>query len=124
MGRLGVVDQEQIRVWAARLAAPVAFFLAATVLILLVQSGLSAGGESGNTTPTATFPTGTEPAGNSPTTTGQQPKRKKRSYTVRSGDTLESIAARFDTDVETLLELNPAIEDPLALQPGERIRIR
>jgi LysM repeat protein len=120
-----VVDQEQVRVWAARLAAPVAFFLAATVLILLVQNGLSAG-ESGNTTPTptATVPTGTEPTGNSPTTTGQQRKRKKLFYTVRSGDTLESIAARSDTDVETLLRLNPDIEDPLALQPGDRIRVR
>jgi LysM repeat protein len=119
-----VVDQEQVRVWAARLAAPVAFFLAATVLILLVNSGLSAGDESGNTTPTTTVPTGTEPTGNSPTTTGQQRKRKKLFYTVRSGDTLESIAARSDTDVETLLRLNPDIEDPLALQPGDRIRVR
>ncbi|MGH2995903.1 MAG: LysM peptidoglycan-binding domain-containing protein [Gaiellaceae bacterium] len=119
-----MVDQEQLRVWAARLAAPVAFFLAATVLILLVQSGLSAGDESGNATPTTTVPTGTGSTGNSPTTTGQQPKPKKRFYRVRSGDTLESIAARFETDVETLLQFNPAIEDPLALQPGERIRIR
>jgi LysM repeat protein len=119
-----VVDQEQVRVWAARLAAPVAFFLAATVLILLVNSGLSAGDESGNTTPTTTVPTGTETTRNSPTTTGQQGTQKKRFYRVRAGDTLESIALRFDTDVETLLQFNPAIEDPLALQPGARIRVR
>jgi LysM repeat protein len=119
LGGLGVVDQDQARVWAARLAAPVAFFLAATVLILLVESGLS--GESSNTTPTET--TATAPTGNSPTTTGQQANRGRRFYRVRSGDTLESIAARVDTTVERLLELNPGI-DSLTLQPGERIRVR
>lgn len=114
------LDQDQVRVWAARLAAPVGFFLAATVLILLVQSGLSNGSESAATTPT-TVPTTTGSDGNSPTTTGRQPARKKF-YKVRSGDTLESIANRFDTTVDRLLELNPDI-DPLALSTGQKVRV-
>jgi LysM repeat protein len=41
---------------------------------------------------------------------------------VRRGDTLESIAERFGTTVEALIDLNPDI-DPLALSPGQRIRV-
>ena len=37
-------------------------------------------------------------------------------------DTLESIAAKFNTTVDDLLTLNPDV-DPLALSPGERIRV-
>jgi LysM repeat protein len=41
---------------------------------------------------------------------------------VKVGDTLESIAAKFDTTVDDLLTLNPGI-DPLALNPGQKIRV-
>ena len=41
---------------------------------------------------------------------------------VKAGDTLESIAAKFDTTVDDLLALNPGI-DPLALSPGQKIRV-
>jgi LysM repeat protein len=111
-----MVENENTRTWAARLAAPLAFFAAATVLILLVQSGLSAG-ESGPGTTSATPPPATET-----TDTTTTPRGKRKTYRVRRGDTLESIAARFDTTVEVLIELNPQI-DPLALRPGQRIRI-
>jgi LysM repeat protein len=108
-----MVENEKTRTWAARLAAPLAFFAAAVVLILLVQSGLSAGdSESGTTRVSPT--TATEE-----TTPAQGPRRR---YRVRRGDTLESIAAKFDTTVERLIELNPEI-DPLALRPGQRIRV-
>jgi LysM repeat protein len=116
------VSDERLRTWLARLAAPTAFFLAATVLILLVQNGLRSDDPQATPTTVATAPTETA----SRTTTaaqGKKKKKRKRFYRVRAGDTLESIAARFDTEVETLLDLNPAIDDPLALQPGQRIRI-
>jgi LysM repeat protein len=105
------------RVWAARLAAPVAFFAAATVLVILVESGLN-GGSSNATNPPAA-PTLTSPPTSTATTTG---KRKKRFYHVKSGETLESIAAKFHTTTDDLVRLNPGI-DALALQPGQRIRI-
>jgi LysM repeat protein len=103
-------------VWAARLAAPAAFFVAAIALVVLVQRGLDGGAAatpgttSGLTTPTTT----TE-------TTTTEP-RKRQVYRVRRGDTLESIAEKFDTTVDDLLRLNPDI-DPLALSPGQRIRV-
>jgi LysM repeat protein len=109
-----MVENEQTRTWAARLAAPLAFFAAATVLILLVQSGLSAGSDT-----TTTRATPTTSATTDETTTTGGPRRR---YKVQRGDTLESIAAKFNTTVEALIELNPDI-DPLALRPGQRIRV-
>ena len=90
------------RVWAARLAAPAAFFAAAIALVVLIQRGLDEGSSAaGNTTETP---------------------RQRQNYRVRRGDTLESIAAKFDTPVDDLLQLNPDV-DPLALSPGQRIRV-
>jgi LysM repeat protein len=112
-----MVGRDEARRWAVRLAAPLAFFLGATILIVLVQSGLD-GGESATTPATTVLTTGTG-TGTGTTTTSAAPRR----YRVRRGDTLESIASRFNTTVAHLLELNPDI-DPLALSPGQRIRVR
>jgi LysM repeat protein len=109
-----MVESERTRTWAARLAAPLAFLAAAITLILLVQSGLSADEADPGTTaaPTTTVETG------GTTTVATQ----RRRYRVKEGDTLESIAQKFGTTVEALIELNPNI-DPLALSPGQRIRV-
>lgn len=108
----------------ARLLAPVAFFAAATALILIVHNSLQAQPEEPQPRAAQTAPTttgGREPGATQPTATA--PTRRRRFHRVQSGDTLESIAARYDTSVEELLELNPDI-DPLALSPGQRIRVR
>lgn len=44
------------------------------------------------------------------------------SYTVRSGDTLSSIANRFDTSVQELVSLN-AIPNPNLIYPGQVLRL-
>ncbi len=118
LGGLRVVDEPQRRVWAARLVAPLAFFGAATVFILLLQAGLNGGSTDTATSanPSATAPSTTTTVG---TTTASG---KKKFYRVKSGDTLESIAAKFDTTVDDLLTLNPNV-DPLALSPRQRIRV-
>ena len=56
------------------------------------------------------------------TTTAGTTTSKKKIYRVKAGDTLESIAAKFDTTVDDLLALNPNV-DPLALSPGQKIRV-
>jgi LysM repeat protein len=122
-----VVDPDRFRVWVARLAAPLAFFFAATVLVILVQRGLESDeGEAGSGTvttgvDTATTPgTTTQPDG---TTTTAQGECLANRHRVRNGDTLETIAERCEVTVDQILELNPGI-DPLALTPGQRIRVR
>jgi LysM repeat protein len=92
-----------------------------TVAVLLVRSGLDGRSQPAATTtvPTTsvelTQPAQTEPPTRT-TTTGE------RFYRVKSGDTLEGIAAQFGTSVEALLELNPNV-DPVALTVGQRIRV-
>jgi LysM repeat protein len=44
-------------------------------------------------------------------------------YTVQSGDSLSSIAARTGVPVSTLEQLNPSV-DPNRLQTGQRLRLR
>lgn len=107
-----MVEGERTRTWAARFAAPLAFLAAAIVLILLVQSGLSDDSSTGTTASSAT----------TDTTAGTTVATERRRYRVRRGDTLESIAQRFGTTVEALIDLNPDI-DPLALSPGQKIRV-
>jgi LysM repeat protein len=120
-----VVDPDRIRVWVARLAAPLAFFFAATVLVVLVQRGLESDeGEAGSgqtSTQVDTATTATQPDGTT-SAPGDGPCKANRTR-VREGDTLESIAARCGVDVDQIIELNPGI-DPLALRPGQRVRIR
>lgn len=59
----------------------------------------------------------------STTTTRSADGPKRRTYTVRRGDSLSSIAARYDLDVDVLVELNPQA-DPQALRAGQRLRLR
>jgi len=112
-----VVSDPKYRTWVYRVAAPVAFFLAATILVVLIQRGLNGGSSTDTTTngpPTVSTPVETTP--------GTTPSKKKTFYRVKAGDTLESIAAKFNTTVDDLLALNPGI-DPLALSPGQKIRV-
>ena len=104
------------RMWVYRIAAPAAFFLAATILVILIERGLN--GEA--QTPTTDLRITTVPE--TTTTAGTTTSKKKQIYRVKPGDTLESIAAKFDTTVDDLLALNPGI-DPLALSPGQKIRV-
>jgi LysM repeat protein len=103
----------------ARLAAPAALLLGATVLVLLVRSALD-DEPAATTTPATTAPaTATDTAATTATTTAAEPEAF---YTIESGDTLESIAAAYGTTVEELLRLNPGI-DPTNLTVGQRIRV-
>jgi LysM repeat protein len=121
-----LVDPDRIRVWVARLAAPLAFFFAATVLVILVQRALESDPGEAGTTATSTQQADTTTPTTNPdgTTTTEVPRScRKLRYRVRPGDTLESIAAKCDVPLDDLLTLNPDI-DPLTLNPGDRIRIR
>ncbi len=46
-----------------------------------------------------------------------------RIYTIRSGDTINGIAAAHNTSVKKLLKLNPQVDDPNAIFVGEPINV-
>ena len=44
-------------------------------------------------------------------------------YTVKEGDCLSTIASRYNTSVVKLILLNPQIENPNLIYPGDIIRL-
>ena len=45
-------------------------------------------------------------------------------YTIKGGDTLGAIAAKFGTSVSNLMSLNPHIKNANLIYAGDTIRIR
>jgi LysM repeat protein len=118
----------------ARYAAPVAFLVAITILVVLVHSALSSGGR--DTTTAAQSPTTTHQTTTHATTTTKHTATTTSStattstttagakyYTIQSGDTFGSIAAAQGTTIGALEQLNPDV-NPTALSVGQQIRIK
>ena len=108
----------------ARVVAPIAFFAAAAFLVLLIRDSFSDDGKDGaveiqvtddsgetvvvTTTFTVTERAPTEsPPESQPATDTAPTKQIPRVYRVKEGDTLESIATRFDVPVATLHAFRP-----------------
>jgi LysM repeat protein len=87
------------------------------VAVLLIRAGLDPNGESTTTRPPPATRSGE--TATRPTTTGRR-RPLSRTYTIREGDTFETIAADQGTTVERLQALNPDV-DPNSLQVGQRI---
>ena len=99
--------------WFVRYGFPALALAAVTMVVLLARPALHGGEAAG------------------PKVTAQQveqaPKARVKparasTYAVRSGDTLASIAEKFGTTVDRLMELNPGV-DPTALTVGMPIRV-
>jgi LysM repeat protein len=102
----------------AHVAAPVLFLAAVTVAVLLVRSGLHAGSPGTTSTQQVT----------SVATTTAPPKKRAHGgragyYTVQTGDTFNSIAAKTGVRVSELERLNPHVS-PNALQIGQKLRVK
>ena len=95
----------------ARVLAPLALLACAAAVLLVVQNTLKDDPSSSSATTTAT------------TTTSTTKVSTRKTYRVRSGDTLGAIAVRVDVPVDRLLELNPDV-DPQSLRAGQRLRLR
>jgi LysM repeat protein len=107
-----------------RYAAPAAFLLAATIAVLLIRSGLHAGGSAPATTrdvPTTTrkvvAPTTTTKKTKTSTTTAQ------RFWVVQAGDTFGVISSKTGVPVATIEQLNPDVKST-SLFIGQKIRLR
>jgi LysM repeat protein len=113
-----------------RFGAPAAFLAAATIAVILIKAGLRDGSEAEPTTvgaiPTAaattTAPRVTTQLVLTESTPATTTAPEGQYYVIQSGDTLGSIALKYDTTVEELVRLNPDV-DPTALHVGQRIRV-
>ena len=101
--------------WFIRYGLPTGLLMLATITVLLVRPALHH---------PPSLPDLREPA----LAPRVAPKRARThsarasAYSVRSGDTLGTIAERFGTTVDELLVLNPGI-DPHALRVGQSLRV-
>ncbi len=97
-----------------RYGFPALALAAVTAVVLLARPALH-GGEAASPRPAAATPQ-----------IQKAPKKARTKaatvYAVRSGDTLASIADKFGTTVDRLMELNPTV-DPVALTVGAPIRV-
>lgn len=127
----------------ARYAAPAAFLLAVTIVVLLVRSGLGGGSAPAttatrtttrtttqtqattrSTTATTVATTATVPGGTTTgATTGATTVAGATYYTVQKGDTFGIIATKEGTTVAQIEQLNPGVSSN-ALQVGQRIRVK
>jgi LysM repeat protein len=99
----------------ARFLAPIALVAFAVALYSVVQDGRDpAGTGSGGATATAT-PTAKAKSGSK-----KKKSSKRKTYTVKAGDTLSGIAEKTGVSLETLNDLNP---DADTLSPGQKLRL-
>jgi LysM repeat protein len=105
-----------------RWGAPAAFLAAVTIAVLLIKSGLGGSHPAATTAllPTARTRTTTRTATTTAATTTAT--TAAHYYTIKSGDTLDSVAVAEHTTVAELLRLNPGV-DPTGLHVGQRIRV-
>jgi LysM repeat protein len=92
--------------------------VARVVVIAVVVAG-SLGGDEGTGGGDGRTPSG-EQARNGPNGGGEPTPRE---YVVESGDSLSSIAERFDISVRRIERLNPDV-DPQALGEGQTLQLR
>jgi LysM repeat protein len=103
-----------------RMLAPVSLALFAVVFLIVVVASL--GGDSG-AKDSATTSTRERTVQR---TTGQKTtpvSATRRTYVVKSGDTLVKISEKTGVSIEQLLSLNPSI-DPQGLVTGQRVKLR
>ena len=105
-----------------RYVAPAAFLLAATIAVLLIRSGLQAGGTSKPaTTAVVTAPHKTVSTSTTAGTTTT--KAGPRFWTVQAGDTFGVISTKSGVPVATIQQLNPNVKST-SLFIGQKLRLR
>jgi LysM repeat protein len=102
----------------ARFLAPIALVAFAIALYSVVQGASQPAGDDSSARPAATATsTSSKKSG-----AKKSSKRKRKTYTVKAGDTASAIAEKTGISLETLLELNPNV-DPQTLSPGQKLRL-
>jgi LysM domain len=101
--------------WFIRYGLPTGMLMLATITVLLVRPAL-------HHPPSLPDLREQVPA---PRVASERPRTRSvraSAYSVRSGDTLGTVAERYGTTVDELLVLNPGI-DPRALRVGQSLRV-
>jgi LysM repeat protein len=101
----------------SRILAPLA--LGACVLAVAIVALSSLGGDDSATQLTAATQTTARTSTSSRSGSGTT----RRTYTVKSGDSLSLIAEKTGVPVEELIRLNPGV-DPQSLRTGQKLKLK
>ena len=112
------VGMSAVRQSPLRMLAPLALGAFAVVFLIVVVSSLGGDSSSKRETPMSEGRSGQQRE-----TSGAPATSQRKTYVVKSGDTLSKIAARTGVEIERLLTLNPTV-DPQGLVTGQRIKLR
>lgn len=107
----------RLTVWT--FVAPVALVVAVLVVVNIAQEVIDERSTVQATLQSASARPASDSQAEAP---GSSTAAPRRAYVIQAGDTLSGIAARFETTEDELQRLNPDL-DPLALRPGQRIRV-
>jgi len=101
----------------ARFLAPLALVAFALALFIVVS----------NTTRDGRDETGAQgssaPAAVTPSPKAKKKHKRRKTYTIKAGDTPSGIAVKVNVPLDQILELNPDL-DPQTLTPGTKIKLR
>jgi LysM repeat protein len=100
-----------------RFLAPIALVACAFALYTVVKDARGPAGKSSSDTPAQTSSTPSKQS-----TAKKSAKKKRRTYTVKQGDTASGIADKTGVSIATMQKLNKNF-DPQTLSPGQRIRL-
>jgi LysM repeat protein len=101
----------------ARFLAPVALVAVAVAMYMVVSHSVAS---KDGSSPSSAHQTST---GSPAAKTSRKHHRRRRTYTVKPGDTPSGIAVKTGVALTTLQRLNPQL-DPQSLSPGQKIRLR
>jgi LysM repeat protein len=107
----------------ARWLAPIALVACAFAVYSVVNANLLSSDEPGGSSPSATASTSSKSRSASQRSgSGRRSGRRRRTYTVKPGDTLSSIALKTGVPLARLQELNPKL-DSQSLQTGQQVKL-
>ena len=107
----------------ARWLAPIVVLACAFAVYSVVNATLLTSDEPGATSTAKSATTAKSRTGSMPSSAGKRrAARRPRTYTVKSGDTLSSIAVKTGVSLERIQQLNPKL-DSNSLQTGQRVKL-
>ena len=106
----------------ARWLAPIALLACAVAVYAVVSSGLrSEERDRRSADSRSTTARGSDGAATTKRA-GRRARKRRRSYTVKAGDTLSAISLKTGVPLTRIKQLNPTVDEQ-SLQSGQRIRL-
>jgi LysM repeat protein len=107
-----------------RWLAPIALVACAVAVYSVVDAGLlsDASAPSGSTAAKSSTAEKTRTVSERSKSSSSKRRRRTRTYTVKAGDTLSSIAVKTGLSLERIQRLNPKL-DSNSLQTGQRVKL-